>query len=121
MQAPGIYPFGDRLRDSVVQATDPAALDGEHVSRVIDRTHPRTGKRPNGDKGDVMKSDGPAGKRKPGAPVPGPDEEAEQLEIRLAEYSAPIGEELPWREPIGDFAALDGRESALRPEPGRLH
>ena len=39
--------------------------------------------------------DYPARKRKPGTAVPGPDEEADRLELRLAEYSAPRGEEAP--------------------------
>jgi len=65
--------------------------------------------------------DYPARKRKPGTAVPGPDEEADRLELCLAEYSAPRGEESPWREPVDDLPRLADGWAGLRPERGRLH
>jgi hypothetical protein len=44
----------------------------------------------------------------------------ERLELKLAEYSAPFGEELPWR--IGrEEPQLVDISRAYRPERGRLH
>lgn len=44
----------------------------------------------------------------------------DRLELKLAEYSAPFGEELPFRVAT-DELVFEVAVQALRPERGRLH
>jgi hypothetical protein len=49
------------------------------------------------------------------------DPERDGLELKLAEYSAPFGEELPWRVATGEPAETAEPWRDLKPERGRLH
>jgi hypothetical protein len=49
------------------------------------------------------------------------DPERDGLDLRLAEYSAPLCEELPWRIASGELAAPADPWRDLKPERGRLH
>lgn len=62
----------------------------------------------------------PTRARKPRNKTPEAERVEDRLELKLAEYSAPFGEELPWWVATDelDFGAA---WSALRPERGRLH
>jgi hypothetical protein len=42
-------------------------------------------------------------------------------ELKLATYSAPFGEELPWRTAISDLPEFADASREWRPERGRLH
>jgi hypothetical protein len=58
--------------------------------------------------------------RKPRKKAPGADRGDDGFELKLAEFSAPFGEEQPRRIATDDLElAEDWR--ALRPERGRLH
>jgi hypothetical protein len=62
----------------------------------------------------------PTRTRKPRKKAPDADRADDSLELKPAEFSAPFGEEQPWR------IATDGLElgetwRVLRPERGRLH
>jgi hypothetical protein len=52
--------------------------------------------------------------------APKADRGEDRLELKLAEYSAPFGEELPWRVATDELVFGDAVQ-ALRPERGRLH
>ncbi len=45
----------------------------------------------------------------------------DRLNLRLAEYSAPFGEEMPWRTATSDFPEASDAWRDLKPERGRLH
>jgi hypothetical protein len=60
-------------------------------------------------------------KRKTGKRVPDRRNEHERLELRLAEFSAPLGEEAPWREATGDLREVSEASPGFRQERGRLH
>lgn len=51
--------------------------------------------------------------------------EAEDLrdepELQLADFSAPFGEEFPWREFGAELPALMDAEATLRPPRSRMH
>jgi hypothetical protein len=49
------------------------------------------------------------------------DPERVGLDLRLAEYSAPLGEELPWRIATEEPAEPAEPWRDLKPERGRLH
>ena len=51
---------------------------------------------------------------------PEADRGEDRLELKLAEYSAPFGEELPFRVAT-DELVFEVAVQALRPERGRLH
>ena len=66
--------------------------------------------------------DYPSRKNKRGKELPATVGDADSLELRLAEYSAPFGEESPWRQLVGDppeFA--DDAWRHWKRERGRLH
>ena len=58
-------------------------------------------------------------KRKQKAPAGDVGDDCPKL--RLAEYSAPFGEEMPYRAATSDCPELADAWSDLRPERGRLH
>jgi hypothetical protein len=60
-------------------------------------------------------------KRKTRTPAPERHEIDEGLDLRLAAYSAPFGEEMPWREATDDLPEFFEACRVLRPERGRLH
>ena len=62
----------------------------------------------------------PMRKRKTGKRVPDRRNEHERLELRLAEFSALLGEEAPWREATGDFTGVSEASAGFRRERGRL-
>ena len=62
----------------------------------------------------------PTRTRKPGKKTPDADRADDSLKLKQAEFSAPFGEEQPWRIAT-DELALDETWRALRPERGRLH
>jgi hypothetical protein len=63
--------------------------------------------------------DYPARKRK--SRSKSPDVDVDRGELRLARYSAPLGEEMPWRLATADLPELAGDCGGWRPERGRLH
>jgi hypothetical protein len=63
----------------------------------------------------------PMRKRKTGKRVPERSDEYERLELRLAEFSALLGEEPPWRGATGDLPGVSGASPGFRRERGRLH
>jgi hypothetical protein len=65
--------------------------------------------------------DYPSRKRKSGTPTAERNEIDDRLDLRLAEYSAPFGEEMPWREATDDLPGLLEACRVLRPERGSLH
>ena len=65
--------------------------------------------------------DYPARKRKRANETAGADEDAERLELELAELSAPFGEEMPWRVMVSDWREPGDAWREWRPERGRLH
>lgn len=65
--------------------------------------------------------DYPTNRRKRANETPGADEDAERLELRLAEFSAPFGEEMPWRVMASDWGGIGEAWREWRPERGRLH
>jgi hypothetical protein len=52
--------------------------------------------------------------------APDADRGDDGLELKLAEYSAPFGEEQPWRIATDEPGLIDTRRT-LSPERGRLH
>ena len=58
--------------------------------------------------------------RKPRKKAPETDRDDDRLELKLAEFSAPFGEEQPWRVAT-DELDLGETWRALRPERGRVH
>jgi hypothetical protein len=63
----------------------------------------------------------PSRKRKPRTPASERQEIGERLDLRLAKYSAPFGEEMPWRKATDDLPGLFEACRVLKPERGRLH
>ena len=51
----------------------------------------------------------------------GGDAERDLPDLVLAEYSAPFGEELPWRNATEPLAGLAESRCHLKPERGSLH
>ena len=65
--------------------------------------------------------DYPTRKRKTMTGVPAFDEANDRRDLKLAEFSAPFGEESPWREGVVELnEALDARLE-FRPARGHLH
>lgn len=52
---------------------------------------------------------------------PGPEDVRKEPELRLAEYSAPFGEEYPWRDFGPELPALEPAAATLRPPRGRMN
>jgi hypothetical protein len=63
----------------------------------------------------------PKRSRKVKRAIRGTDPERDGLDLRMAEYSAPFGEELPWRVATGEPAETAESWRDLKPERGRLH
>jgi hypothetical protein len=61
----------------------------------------------------------PARKPKKQAPEGGRGED--RHELKLAEYAAPLGEEMPWRTATSDLPDFTDRWRDLKPERGTLH
>ena len=62
----------------------------------------------------------PTRTRKTRKKAPAAESRDDRFELKLAEFSAPFGEELPWRTATEELE-LEGGRPALRPERGRLH
>jgi hypothetical protein len=62
----------------------------------------------------------PTRTRKPMKKAPDADRGDDGFELKLAEFSAPLGEEQPWRIATDDLE-LGENWRVLRPERGRLH
>ena len=59
--------------------------------------------------------------RRPKKRAPGAQRGDDRLELKLAEYLAPFGEEFPWRIAESDLSDLSVARRDLRPERGSLH
>lgn len=65
--------------------------------------------------------DYPTRTRKPKRKAPKAKGSQDRFQLRLAEYSAPFGEELPWRIAESDLPELAVASHEWRPERGSLH
>ena len=45
----------------------------------------------------------------------------DEPELQLADFSAPLGEEFPWREFGAELPALESAQATLRPTRSRMH